>query len=127
MTREAGTDQFSEPDERTDDIGINVELVRLPPGSLITVHGMARIFGKSPHTIMRAVTEGRLPNPFRIFSENCWRAGEVDVFLQQCMQDAQQGTGKRPRKARPSTSPSNSKPLKNGASPIRLEPHAGNN
>lgn len=124
MARDAGTDQYSEHDERTDDIGINVELARLPPATLITVHGMAWIFGKSPKTIMRAVEEKRLPRPFRIFSENCWRAGEVDVFLQRRMLDAQQGTGERCRDRRKDGSASHLTPLKRVASPIRQEPHA---
>ena len=123
MTREAGTDQTGERDERTDAFGIIVELAKLPPGTLLTVNGMAQIFGKSPNTIMRAVAEGRLPKPFRIFSENCWRAGDVDVFLQQRMQDAQQGGGARTQDARPDSSPGHLTPLKRGASPIRLEPH----
>ncbi|MDE0205796.1 MAG: helix-turn-helix domain-containing protein, partial [Candidatus Tectomicrobia bacterium] len=83
-----------EPSARPDDGGddpvealdVIVELASLPAGTLLTVRGMAQIFGKSPNTIMRAVGEGRLPRPFRIFSENCWRAGDVDVFLQRRMQ-----------------------------------------
>ena len=93
MTREGKADRAGEQDEPTDGLGIIVELAKLPPGTLLTVNGMAQIFGKSPNTIMRAVGEGRLPRPFRIFSENCWRAGDVDVFLQRRMQDAQQRTG----------------------------------
>lgn len=124
MTREARADQAGEPDEHTDTLGIIVELAKLPPGTLLTVTGMAQIFGKSPNTIMRAVGEGRLPKPFRIFSENCWRAGDVDVFLQQRMQDAQQSTGERSRDDRADTPSGHLSPLKRGASPIRLESHA---
>ena len=124
MTREASTDQASQQDEHTDDLGIIVALAELPPGTLLTVNGMAQIFGKSPNTIMRAVGEGRLPKPFRIFSENCWRAGDVDVFLQRRMQDAQQRPGERVQDVRADPSPGHLKPLKQGASPIRLESHA---
>ena len=124
MAREARTDQAGEQDERTDALGIIVELAKLPPGTLLTVNGMAQIFGKSPNTIMRAVGEGRLPKPFRIFSENCWRAGDVDVFLQRRMRDAQQGGGEHTQDTRPDPSPGHLAPLKRGASPIRLEPHA---
>lgn len=119
-------DQASEQGEHTEALGIIVELAKLPPGTLLNVHGMAQIFGKSPNTIMRAVGEGRLPKPFRIFSENCWRAGDVDVFLQQRMQDAQQRTGESPKDARPDPSTEHFKPLQRGTSPIRLEPHARN-
>lgn len=124
MTREAKPDQADEQDEHTDGIGIIVELAKLPPGTLLTVNGMAQIFGKSPNTIMRAVGEGRLPRPFRIFSENCWRAGDVDVFLQRRMQDAQQRTGERSQGGKVDTPPGHMAPLRRGASPIRLEPHA---
>ena len=117
-------DQGNERDEHTQALGIIVELAKLPPATLLTVHGMAQIFGKSPGTIMRAVAEGRLPKPFRIFSENCWRVGDVDGFLQQRMQDAQQRTDQQPRDTRPDPAPSRSKPLKRGSSPIRLEPNA---
>jgi predicted DNA-binding transcriptional regulator AlpA len=86
---------------------------------------MAQIFGKSPNTIMRAVAEGRLPKPFRIFSENCWRVGDVDRFLQQRMQDAQKVADEHSQDAQPEPSPSHLKPLKRGASPIRLEPYTG--
>ena len=111
--------------ERTDDIGINDELGKLTPSALLTVDGMARVFGKSPNTILRAVSEGRLPKPFRIFSEHCWRVGEVDGFLQKRMRDAQQGAAERPRPTDPDDAPAHLKPLKSGASPIRSEQHAG--
>ena len=112
--------------ERTDDIGIMDELGKLSPAALLTVNGMARVFGKSPNTILRAVSEGRLPKPFRIFSEHCWRAGEVDAFLQKRMRDAQQSATGRPRPVDPETVPAHLKPLRKGASPIRSEQHAGN-
>ena len=112
--------------EQTDDIGIMDELGKLPPGALLTVNGMAHVFGKSPNTIMRAVSEGRLPKPFRIFSEHCWRVGEVDGFLQKRMRDAQQTAMERLRPADPDAAPAHLKSLERGASPIRLERHAGN-
>ncbi len=112
MTREVRAEQAGGQDEHTDALGIIVELAKLPPRTLLTVNGMVQIFGKSPNTIMRAVGEGRLPKPFRIFSENCWRAGDVDVFLQQRMQDAQQGGGERTQDARPDPSPGHLTPLK---------------
>lgn len=113
-------------DEPVDTFDVNVELAGLPPGTLLTVIGMAQIFGKSPNSIMRAVSEKRLPRPFRIFSENCWRAGEVDVFLQRRMQDAQGPADEEAGDTRPDAAPDRTKPLQKGTSPIRSEPHAGN-
>ena len=112
--------------ERTDDIGINDELGKLTPSALLTIDGMAHVFGKSPNTIMRAVEEERLPQPFRLFSGHCWRAGEVDAFLQKRMCDAQRGARERRRPADPEAAPAHLKPLRRGDSPIRSEPHAGN-
>ena len=102
-----------------DDLRIIVEFAELPPGALLTLNGMAQVFGKSPRTIMRAVDEGRLPKPFRIFSEHCWRAGEVDKFLLRRMQEAQQRNMEPPRDAEKDTRPEPLTPLKPGASPLR--------
>ena len=123
MESNSGHDQQAEP---TDADGIFLGFAELPPATILTVGGMAKLFGKSPNTIMRAVAEGRLPRPFRIFSENCWRAGDVDVFLQRRMRDAQQGDGERSRDAGAEMPPGHLSPLKRGDSPIRLEPHARN-
>ena len=126
MKHEPSTGPEDGRDETVDTFDVNVELAALPPGTLLTVIGMAQIFGKSTNTIMRAVSEGRLPRPFRIFSENCWRAGEVDVFLQRRMQDAQGLDDEEEGDTRPDAAPHRTKSLDKGSSPIRLEPHAGN-
>ena len=55
MTREPKAESADEQHEPADGLGIIVELAELPPGTLLTVNGMAQIFGKSPNTIMRAV------------------------------------------------------------------------
>ena len=118
------TESNNGSDEPADSPGIILEFAELPHAAILTVNGMAKIFGKSPNTIMRAVAEGRLPRPFRIFSENCWRAGEVDRHLQQSMQKAQHLTGQQAPGARQDAAPGDSGTLKGGSSPIRLEPHA---
>ena len=123
-----------EPSARPDDghgdpveaLDVIVELASLPAGTLLTVKAMAQIFGKSPNTIMRAVAEGRLPRPFRIFSENCWRAGDVDVFLQRRMQDAQCLSDQQAGDACPDLAPDRAGSRGRRRSPIRLDPHAGN-
>ena len=126
MKHEPSPRPEGERDEAVEDFDVNVELAGLPAGTLLTVTGMAQIFGKSPNTIMRAVSEERLPRPFRIFSENCWRAGEVDVFLQRRMQDAQRLADEPAGDPRPDSAPDRNKSIDRGRSPIRLEPHAGN-
>ena len=126
MARDAGVEPVGQGDERVDALDMISELANLPPGTLLTLNGMAQIFGKSPNTIMRAVAEGRLPKPFRIFSQHCWRVGEVDAFLQKRMRDAQQVAVEHPGAADPEVGPTHLKPLRKGASPIRSEHHAGN-
>ena len=123
MESNSGHDEQAEP---TDPDGIFLGFAELPPATILTISGMAKLFGKSPNTIMRAVAEGRLPKPFRIFSENCWRAGDVDVFLHQRMRDAQQRTGEQPRHGEAEVPSRQLTPLKRGDSPLRLEPHARN-
>ena len=124
MARDEGVEPVGGDDEHAEALDVMSELACLPPGALLTLNGMAQVFGKSPNTIMRAVAEGRLPKPFRIFSQHCWRVGEVDGFLQKRMRDAQQD--ERPRATDPEAGPTHLKPLRKGASPIRSEHHAGN-
>ena len=126
MARDEGVEPVGRDDEHAEALDVISELASLPPGALLTLNGMAQVFGKSPNTIMRAVAEGRLPKPFRIFSQHCWRVGEVDGFLQKRMRDAQQNAVERPRAADPEVGPAHLKPLRKGASPIRSENHAGN-
>ena len=126
MARDDGVEPVGADDEHAEALDVISELANMPPGTLLTLNGMAQVFGKSPNTIMRAVSEGRLPRPFRIFSQHCWRVGEVDGFLQRRMRDAQQGAVERPRAADPEVGPTHLKPLRKGASPIRSENHAGN-
>lgn len=126
MARDEGVEPVGQGDEHADAFDVIPGLANLPPATLLTLNGMAQVFGKSPNTIMRAVGEGRLPKPFRIFSQHCWRVGEVDGFLQKRMRDAQQDAVRRPGTADPEVGPTHLKPLRKGASPIRSEHHAGN-
>ena len=126
MARDEGVEPVGGDDEHAEALDVISELASLPPGALLTLNGMAQVFGRSPNTIMRAVGEGRLPKPFRIFSQHCWRVGEVDGFLQKRMRDAQQDAVEPPCAADPEAGPVHLKPLRKGASPIRSENHAGN-
>ena len=126
MARDKGVEPVGTGDENAEALDVISALANLPPATLLTLNGMAQVFGKSPNTIMRAVGEGRLPKPFRIFSQHCWRVGEVDGFLQKRMRDAQQIAADHPRAADPEVGPTHLKPLRKGASPIRSEHHARN-
>ena len=126
MSHESSPDPHDRPYDPAEAFDVIVDLAYLPAGTILTVRGLAYIFGKSPNTIMRSVSEERLPRPFRIFSENCWRAGEIDVFLQRRMQDAQRLADEPAGDASPDSAPDRKTSLKRGRSPIRLEPHAGN-
>ena len=126
MARDESVEPVGGDDEHAEEFDVISELASMPPGTLLTLNGMAQVFGRSPTTIMRAVGEGRLPKPFRIFSQHCWRVGEVDGFLQKRMREAQHNAVERPRAADPEVGPTHLKPLRKGASPIRSENHAGN-
>ena len=126
MARDEAVEPAGQGDELEDTLDMISELAMLPPGTLLTLNGMARIFGKSPNTVMRAVRKRRLPKPIRIFSQQYWRVGEVDGFLQKRMRDAQQGAVEPPRAADPEVGPTHLKPLRKGASPIRSDHNAGN-
>ncbi len=59
--------------------GIYEDLALLPPRTLITEVGLARLLGKGcRETIKRAVERGELPRPVRFLGKNTWT---VDVII----------------------------------------------
>lgn len=66
-----GMDPGNEPNEGIRTFGTMVELAELPPGTMLTLHDMVRIFGKSSNTVMRAAGEA-LPHFLRkLLAEIC--------------------------------------------------------
>ena len=71
-------------EEHSDDIegcdaGIYTELAMLPPRTLITEDGLARLFGKGcRETVKRAIERGELPRPVRLMGRNTWT---IDIIV----------------------------------------------
>jgi len=61
--------------------GVEFEVVaefgELGPGALVTEAGLARMFGKHPASIKRAVDRGELPRPTRLMGKPTWTAGKI--------------------------------------------------
>jgi hypothetical protein len=59
------------------DLGIYHEIGTLPPATLITEKGLAKLFGKCQASIKAAVDRGELPYPIRIMGKPTWTAGII--------------------------------------------------
>jgi hypothetical protein len=57
--------------------GIIQEMGRLGPNAIIFEVGLARLFGKHPISVKRAVARGELPPPARLMGKPCWTAGAI--------------------------------------------------
>jgi hypothetical protein len=63
--------------------GIFPDLGSLPPGTLITEEGLARLLGKGcRETIKRAVERGELPRPMKLMGKNTWTLGAIVRHLE---------------------------------------------
>lgn len=79
-----GTKQLMQPD------GVYLQLATLPPGTLVTEDGLARLVGRAcRETIKRAVARGELPRPVKMFGQNTWTAGAIIRFVEDRL-DAEQ-------------------------------------
>jgi len=62
-----------------DEDGFYFGLASLPPKTLVTEDGLAKLLGKGcRETIKRAVERGELPRPIRLMAKNTWT---VDVII----------------------------------------------
>lgn len=62
--------------------GIVQEMGRLGPGAIIFEDGLARLIGKHPISVKRAVARGELPPPARFMGKPCWTAGAIIRHLE---------------------------------------------
>jgi hypothetical protein len=67
---------------------IFAELGALPAGAIVTEAAMARIFGRHPESVKRAVDRGELPAPARMFGSSVWTAGAIIRHLEQRLEAA---------------------------------------
>ena len=61
--------------------GIMKTLGELPPGTILQEEAVARMFGRHPVTVKRAVDRRELPPPVRMFGKPCWTAGVILAHL----------------------------------------------
>lgn len=76
-----------EIDEKLAD-GAFVELARLPEGAVVTLGELARLFGKHPVSIKRAVDRGELPEPVRLMGKSIWTVRILLEFIEQRLRSA---------------------------------------
>lgn len=57
--------------------GIVAELGTLPPGAVVNLPALAKLFGRHPFSVKRAIERGELPRPARLFGQDCWTAGAI--------------------------------------------------
>ncbi|MEW6357952.1 MAG: hypothetical protein AB1696_16585 [Planctomycetota bacterium] len=68
--------------------GIIRELGELGAGALVTEAGLARLLGRHPVSVKRAVSRGELPPPIRLCGGPVWLAGAIVEHLQRRMDEA---------------------------------------
>lgn len=64
------------------------ELGGLPDGAVVSEGGLARLFGKHPASIKRAVERGELPPPVRLMGRPVWTAGVLRRHLDRRLEEA---------------------------------------
>jgi len=64
------------------DLGIYHEIGNLPPATLITEKGLAKLFGKCQASIKGAIDRGELPYPIRIMGKPTWTAGAIIRYIE---------------------------------------------
>ncbi len=70
--------ESNEDTQKSVSVGIVRELGDLPPGTIVSEEGLARIFDRHPVSIKRAIQRGELPPPTRLFGGSVWI---VDTIL----------------------------------------------
>jgi len=78
--------------------GVIEELGSLPPKSLITDDGVARIFGRHVASVKRAIDRGELPPPVRIFGKSSWTAEAITEHIAKRLAQAADQRESRERK-----------------------------
>ena len=69
--------------EDSQSIDVCTELGRLNDGTIVSEGGLARIFGKHPISIKRAVERGELPPPTKLMGKPVWTVGSIRQHIEQ--------------------------------------------
>ena len=72
----------------TDQSGIVAILAEMPPEAIIDEAGLARIFGRHPVSIKRAVKRHELPPGVRLFGKPTWTARAILEHLNRRLDEA---------------------------------------
>jgi len=70
-------DNTTAPQESPASLEIVRELGESPPGGLISEAALARLLGRHPASIKRAVERGELPPPTRLLGKPIWTVGAI--------------------------------------------------
>ncbi len=79
----------------SDATGIVAELGALGPGALVFESGLARMLGRHPVSIKRAVERGELPPPVRLLGQLVWLVETIIEFLRMRLAEAAKEAKKR--------------------------------
>ena len=71
-----------------DHAGVFATFGALPPATLLTEDGLARLLGREcRESIKRAVERGELPLPVRLMGKPTWTAGTIVRFIEERLQE----------------------------------------
>jgi len=80
--------------------GVWRELGDLPSGAIISEEALARIFGRHPVSIKRAVQRGELPPPTRLLGGPVWTVGAILNHVEGRLEAARKDAERTERKLR---------------------------
>jgi hypothetical protein len=81
-------------------IGIVGELGILAPGTIVSEEGLARMFGRHPVTIKRAVQRGELPPPTRLLGTPVWTVGTIVKHIEVRLETAKKDSERQQKRIR---------------------------
>ena len=69
-------------------MGLVPMLGELGPGAIVYQDGLAKLLGKHPVSVKRAVDRGELPHPIKLLGRFAWTAGVLVKFLERRQEEA---------------------------------------
>lgn len=70
--------------------GVVEALGTLAPGAILEENALAKMFGRHPASIKRAVQRGELPPPTRLLGKPIWTAGRIVNHVEKRLEKAAQ-------------------------------------
>jgi len=81
-------DRLKEDVESLD--GVITYFGELPSGSIVTKNKLAKVFGRHPGTVERAIARGELPPPAKLFGKWAWTSDSIIKHLENRLAIAKQ-------------------------------------